>query len=215
MAVSTHRCFRYDVLPSYKHNRKDVRRPILLRDLKQHLIDRWGAKSKPRLEADDVLGIWATLPTLRGRKVIVSADKDFKQIPGHFWDPAHSEFPVRISDDAADRWHMMQTLMGDATDGYSGCPGVGPYKAEAMLSGRLRAAPYEHVFKSGPRKGQREVRWTDMGGAAPWETVVSLYAKAGLTEADALQQARVARICRASDYDIEKQEPILWTPPQQ
>jgi DNA polymerase-1 len=42
--------------------------------------------------------------------------------------------------------------------------------------------------------------------------VVSLYAKAGLTEADALRQARLARILRWTDWDNKKKEPILWTP---
>ncbi len=48
--------------------------------------------------------------------------------------------------------------------------------------------------------------------AANWDTVVNAYEKAGLTEEDALVQARVARILRASDYDQSTQEPILWTP---
>ena len=38
------------------------------------------------------------------------------------------------------------------------------------------------------------------------------FEKKGLTEDDALLQARVARILRASDYDFKKKEPIMWTP---
>jgi hypothetical protein len=45
-----------------------------------------------------------------------------------------------------------------------------------------------------------------------WELIVEAYAKKDLTEADALQQARVARILRFDDYDFNKKKPILWTP---
>lgn len=191
VALSVPRCFRYDVLPSYKSNRKDVRKPILLRGLKEHLTSKWGAKIKPKLEADDVLGIWATWSGIKGKKVIVTIDKDLKQIPGYLFNPMHDEAAVRVTDHEADYWHMRQTLTGDTTDGYKGCPGIGPKKADAILFG-----------VSPPWGATSEV----------WPAVTNAFAAKKLTEADALQQARVARICRASDYDFDKQEPILWNP---
>ena len=45
-----------------------------------------------------------------------------------------------------------------------------------------------------------------------WAAVVATYEKAKLSEGDALTQARVARILRASDYDFKRKEPILWQP---
>ena len=87
-----------------------------------------------------------------------------------------------ISEEDADYFHLYQTLVGDTTDGYSGLKGVGDKKATALLE------------------------------TPTWETVVTAYEKAGHTEEDALVQARVARILRASDYNAKKQEPILWTP---
>jgi DNA polymerase-1 len=42
--------------------------------------------------------------------------------------------------------------------------------------------------------------------------VTSAYASAGLSEDVALMNARVARICRADDYDFTKKEVILWEP---
>jgi DNA polymerase-1 len=198
VALSVSRCFRYDVLPTYKHNRRDVRKPVLLRGLKEHLTNDWNAKSKPKLEADDVIGIWATMPTLKGRKVVVSIDKDFKQIPGYFFNPDKDEAPVKITETQADYWHMMQTLMGDTTDGYKGCPGIGPKKANAIYE---RACGYE------PTDRVASV------AEVVWPFVVEAFEAKELTEADALQQARVARICRHSDFDTVKQEPILWTPP--
>jgi DNA polymerase-1 len=42
--------------------------------------------------------------------------------------------------------------------------------------------------------------------------VVDAYLKAGLTEEDALMNARMARILRAEDWDFENNEVKLWTP---
>lgn len=45
-----------------------------------------------------------------------------------------------------------------------------------------------------------------------FEQVVKIFESKGLTEEDALRQARVARILRASDYNKKKKEVILWNP---
>lgn len=88
-----------------------------------------------------------------------------------------------INDVEADYFHMFQTLTGDTVDNYPGCPGIGEVKAKKILA---------------------EGIW--------WPAVVMTYEKMGFTEDDALTQARCARILRASDYDFNKKEPILWTP---
>lgn len=48
--------------------------------------------------------------------------------------------------------------------------------------------------------------------AGGWPAIVAAYEKAGLTEVDALIQARLARILRYADYDHQRKEPILWQP---
>ncbi len=85
---------------------------------------------------------------------------------------------------------MYQTLTGDSTDGYKGCPKVGPVAAARLLE---------------PLMGEP---------AGMWIAVLLSFKKAGLTEADALVQARVARILRHTDYDFTNKLPILWTPPE-
>ena len=72
------------------------------------------------LEADDVLGILATEPSNEER-IIVSIDKDLYQIPAKI--SKDGKTFEEISENEANYWHMMQTLTGDSTDGYSGCPG--------------------------------------------------------------------------------------------
>lgn len=183
--------FRLGIHRDYKSQRKSVKKPIILKHFKQWLVDERGAYWRPGLEGDDVMGIFATHPKLvPGEKIIVSIDKDMKTIPGLYirWGSNEEEL-VEVSEKEADYWHLYQTLTGDVTDGYKGCPGIGPKNAEKIL-----ANFYEDDFDA-------------------WGAVVKTYESKGLTEDDAVVQARMARILRASDYDFKNKRPILWDPP--
>lgn len=185
--------WRRKVLPSYKANRNDVVKPEYLAQCKALLAEHYETFERPTLEADDVMGILSTHPTLMpGRRVIVSSDKDMKTIPGWLFNPSKDRAPRLVSEAEADYWHLYQALVGDTTDGYRGCPGVGPVKAQKALH-----AP----------NGER------LGEVPAWQAVVACYETKKLTEADALVQARVARICRHTDYDFNTKKVILWTPP--
>ncbi len=118
----------------YKEHRDDVRKPMILAQMKAHLHERYEVRTKPTLEADDVMGIIATNPKLYPgmEKVIVSRDKDMLTIPGLVY---HDDQLKGISQEDADRWHLMQTLMGDKADGYPGCPGIGIKRAEKIVDG--------------------------------------------------------------------------------
>ncbi|MET3601136.1 hypothetical protein [Martelella mangrovi] len=180
--------FRREVYPGYKGNRVKVKRPLALKPAKEWMIEELNAYFRPRLEGDDILGILATHPHLvPGEKVIVSLDKDMKTVPGLYYRNPDDGL-VLITEAEAERYFFNQVLTGDVTDGYPGCPGVGPKKAEKILG--------------------------DLGGAEAWQAIVAAYEKAGLTEADALTQARCARILHASDYDFKRKEPKLWNPPK-
>jgi len=175
------RNWRLDVLPTYKGNRKAVKKPLVLKPLTEWLIEERGAYFRPRLEGDDIMGILSTRSNPeREERIIVSIDKDMKTIPGLF--SKDGKKIVEVTEEEADYQHLYQTLIGDTTDGYTGCPGIGPVKAKAIL-----ADP-------------------------SWDAVVATYEKAKLNEEVALQQARVARILRASDYNFKTKEPILWQP---
>ena len=185
IALSSSENWRKDVLPTYKANRKNKRKPLTFPRLREYVRDIYETVTWDRLEADDVLGILMT-----GRKdecVIVTIDKDLMTIPGrHYYPNKATEDGVEIiqvSEEQANFNHLMQTLTGDPVDGYSGCPGIGAVRAERML-------------KESPT----------------WETVVAAYEKAGLSEDDALVQARVARILRVDEYNRKTGEVILWNP---
>jgi DNA polymerase-1 len=174
--------FRKSLYSDYKGNRTQ-RKPMGFKAIRERVFEEYKDKVIvwPWLEADDVIGIYATTyPDM----LIWSADKDLRQIPGKHV----TEFGiVDISQQEADRWFYTQTLIGDTADNYKGCPGIGPVKAE-------------NIIKLAEGTGKE------------WFFVVAAYLKAGLTEADALVQARLARILRASDWDESKQEVKLWTP---
>lgn len=124
-------CYRRKLWPEYKAHRKTQRKPVIYRELRRYVHEVWGAVIRTGLEADDVLGMWSTEKP--GRSVIVSADKDLRTIPGLIYSPSRSELGVyEVTPAEADRNHLIQTLTGDRTDGYPGCPGIGEKRAEAI-----------------------------------------------------------------------------------
>ena len=75
----------------------------------------------PALEADDGLGIISTMPG-NENTIIVSDDKDMLTVPAKVYRPGQ-DLLVDVTSDEADKLYM-QTLAGDAVDGYPGIPGV-------------------------------------------------------------------------------------------
>ena len=132
----------------------------------------------PTLEADDAMGIFATKHT---GNIIVSPDKDMKQIPGMLWNFDES---FTITKEEGAKWHLIQTMAGDNTDGYAGVPGIGVKRATSLFE----------------EKGYS------------WKTVVDAFKEKDLSEEVALTNARLARILTNEDYDFEKSEPVPWNP---
>lgn len=97
----------------------------------------------------------------------------------------NGEEEFNVTPEEADYWFWTQCLTGDPVDGYKGVPGIGSVGARKILD-----------------------KATD-----PWEAVVTSFEKAGLTEEDALRNARLARILRPGEYNSTTKQPILWNPP--
>lgn len=180
VALSDKENFRHTVDSTYKGGRKKTRKPVGYKALVDWVKDTYKSVQVPLLEADDVIGICGSAPD--HHVIMVSDDKDLKSVPGKLYRPQSGEFH-NISKADADRWFYKQTLMGDVTDGYSGCPGIGEKTAEKILA--------------------RDPSWT---------TVVNAYANKQLNANYALTQARLARILRYEDWDEEKQVFRLWEP---
>jgi 5'-3' exonuclease len=117
----------------YKGNRKDTPKPIYYEEIRQYMIDVWGAEVIEGMEADDAMGIgqWAAKDK---STCIVTMDKDLNMIPGWHWNWVKGGDPNYIRLPEADRFFWFQMLTGDSTDNIPGIPRVGPKTAEKILA---------------------------------------------------------------------------------
>ena len=113
--------------------------------------------------------------------IICSPDKDMRQIPGDLFDM--KDGVVTITPEEATEWFYIQAMAGDPTDGYAGIPRIGIKRAADLLN------------KNG----------------CSWETVLDGFIENGLTEDDAIRNARLARILTTELYTDGKIK--LWNPP--
>lgn len=184
LCFSDARSFRYGIWPEYKSNRKSEQKvpgwPALVATVKRLAISSgWQVTTLANVEADDALGILVGTDDW-----MASVDKDLLTVPGRHL--RNGEVVIQSRADA-DRCFFSQTLIGDRSDHYPGCPGIGDVKAAKALAG------YDDE-------------------QLMWGAVVVAYMKAGQTEEQALAQARCARILRPGEYCFESQTPRLWTP---
>ena len=169
--------FRKKIFPEYKGHR-NRKKPCGYKKVISELSKRYEVIRLPELEADDAMGIYATANV---GNIICSPDKDMRQIPGKLYDMKEV---TTIEPEEGEKWHLIQTLAGDQTDGYSGVPGIGIKRAVSLFE---------------------EDGYT-------WKTVVKAFKDKGLTEDDALLNARLARILKHTDYDPIERTVIPWSP---
>ncbi len=174
---SDSRNFRKSIQPSYKGHR-NRKKPCGYKRVINALREEYEVIVMPTLEADDSMGIYATA---NPGNAICSPDKDMLQIPGTLFNMKET---MSVTKEEGDRWHLIQTLAGDQTDGYGGVPGIGVKRAVALFE----------------EKGYT------------WKACLEAFAEKGLSEDIALENARLARILRCTDYDPIQHAPILWTP---
>jgi|TARA_R100000081_G_C4790493_1_gene157381 DNA polymerase-1 len=185
VALTDKNNFRKDILPTYKSNRNAKRKPLVLKAMRQHIMDKHNGVMWKNLEADDVMGIMATEPTQEDR-VLVSIDKDMRTIPCTLSNDGSTttQIPQRL----ADYNFMLQVLTGDKVDGYDGIDGVGIKTAEKLIQ-----------------------KYTNVPLLDLWKIVKGIYKDKGYTQKEALQQARVAHILRHGEYNKKTGKVKLWT----
>lgn len=195
LCVGSSMNWRRKVMPSYKSNRKRQKPPGYSRaiELVKEWDDteRWGCTvtydRTPWLEADDLLGIWATMG-LSEEVIIVSEDKDLCSVPGKWLNPRNENPEVEtISHEEAFEAHMALTLAGDSADGFKGCKGIGKVGAEKLIAQNNRTPQ-------------------DL-----WNAVNAAFVDAGQGEDEALANAQVAYVLRNEDY--AQGHIRLWKPP--
>ena len=169
--------FRKKIDPDYKGHR-NRKKPCGYKRVINELASRYRVEINQVLEADDLLGIHATNEP---GNIIVSPDKDMRQIPGELY---NMDETMSVTEEEGRRWHLIQTMAGDQTDGYAGVPGIGIKRAVTLMESE----------------------------GYNWPTVLGAFKKAGLTEEDALRNARLAKILTCKEYDFQTGQPILWCP---
>ena len=173
--------FRLDLFPDYKAHRKDKRKPLGLRWLIEWVKSAYDGLTAENMEADDLMGIICTRDP--EGTIAVSGDKDFGTLPITWYNPLKEEMKTTTPEEGRN-YHLVQTLAGDAADGYMGVRGIGEVTARKLFG----------------KKGY------------DWEVVLEAYAKADMDEEDALLTARLAYILHDKDYNEETKEITLWEP---
>lgn len=189
LCISGSENFRKKYHPTYKSNRVS-RKPIGYNKLKEYAMENFTYKLYEDLEADDVMGILASLPVKNKEYFIYSDDKDMWTIPALIWCEESGKI-VKNTKERADLWLYTQILTGDVVDGYKGCPKVGKVKAEKALAD---CETEEQLRDAALREFVKAYKDDEAGKQAM------------------LDQAQQARILRHTDWDMKKKSVILWNP---
>lgn len=126
IVVTKGNTFRHNAYPEYKSNRKDKPKPSGLPEARAWLLSHSKVSWDTGYEADDVMALMATCGLSGDTKVIVSTDKDMRQVPGLLFNPDKDDAPQTISEADANLWRLEQFLTGDSVDGFGGIKGYGP-----------------------------------------------------------------------------------------
>src|SRR5688572_25693298 len=126
------KCFRYNINPTYKSNRKYTFEPPFLKDVKNHLINTHNFTYLEGYEADDLIMSFEAQYS-HFKSILVSPDKDILGIGKNVYNPRLNAFKENSEYDGQIAfWQSMIT--GDTADGIKGIPGKGIKYAKSRLS---------------------------------------------------------------------------------
>lgn len=121
--------FRKQISKTYKANRKESDRPPMLSELQKYVKESYDAISGEGIETDDVVATyWKTLTTALSRDevIIVSLDKDYKQLPCIIYDYHYKKQCFYNISEAEARYNFwVQMIAGDSADNVNYCKGYG------------------------------------------------------------------------------------------
>mgnify|MGYP003659849516 CR=1 FL=1 len=173
--------FRYDLPTDYKLNRTGTRKPACYVELLDYARLNYNTYTANGYEADDYV-VWLK-SKYPDEYIVCAIDKDVVyQSVGINYNYNKDEW-IKVNKEEAFKYAYYQTLMGDTSDGYKGCVGIGSVKAEKILEGLTT---------------KEEL----------WQAVVETYLSKGMTEEDAVVTMRLADMTQFNGTDI-----VLWEPP--
>ena len=190
IALSDKENFRKKLFPDYKSNREEVVKPDSLGMAFDTIRERYDTLTLPELEADDILGIYAS----SGKGIAISIDKDLKGVPGWNWNPEKDKKPYLITEEEAEKWFCIQWMAGDTTDGIPGMWMIGKKKAEKYLDECKDEQWHELITEM--YKLEQHAPKKDYGDIDP-----------------CVAMGQCVRILQCNNYDMKKKEITeLWYP---
>jgi len=127
--TSGRECFRYQVDPTYKANRKGKPAPVGINDIKKYLHSLYPGEICIAYEADDIC-------VYRGKQnntLLTAIDKDvIYQTVGTHYNYKKNEY-ITVTRKEADKFLWVQMIQGDTVDGIYGIEGMGKVKANKFL----------------------------------------------------------------------------------
>lgn len=175
--------FRENIPISYKENRLNMRKPTDFDKLKKWLLSKESTYLVEGVEADDVVVYLKN--RYPDKYVLCAIDKDvLYQATGNHYN-YNKDTMITVTEKEAIWFAYYQTLVGDVTDGYKGCKGVGDKKARQLL-------PTNY-------KNEREL----------WLQVLLAYRKAGMKRSEAIATMRIANMRQYNGIEV-----VLWQPPK-
>ena len=147
--------FRYDIFPAYKSNRKEkTALDDTVSELRKLTLSRLDyATYTENTEADDIIIDKSNRPQLADTTMFIAAiDKDITGVclvpcynyNKNVWVEAHSPLEAEVA-------ILTQTIVGDNSDGYNFCKGLGPVKAKEVIDDLLaeRITKQDYIDKFG------------------------------------------------------------------
>lgn len=126
--------FRFDNPLGYKENRKELRKPEGFKEAIDYLVKEHKARliGNNLIEVDDeVVYLKTKYPD---KYMLCAIDKDvLYQTEGEHYNYVKDEF-ITVTKEDTIKYLFYQALVGDASDGYKGCKGIGDKKAKELIS---------------------------------------------------------------------------------
>ena len=185
-----HKNFRNEILPEYKGHREPREAVTLWRPTIQDAFESSGALGLSTIESDDAQSVLAR--AIGPNKVmIVSSDKDMKQVHAQHYNPYKKGSALDLSrwfyssEKASNKFFWQQVLSGDSTDmpnSLCGLPGIGEKKAQKFLDeckdgNYLSVIQKKYTEAFGPKEGRiravRTMRMTRLLDGSPADNYAS------------------------------------------
>ena len=141
--------FRKEISKTYKANRIGIELPPALNELQSYVIERYDAIRGYGVETDDMVArYWKTLSNTfaRNEVMIVSIDKDYKQLPCIIYDyHIKKQCYYDITEQEAKNFFYTQLITGDTADNVNYCKGYGAKYCEKVFKDCLSDYSYIRV----------------------------------------------------------------------